>query len=378
MEQKHYFVHWIDGMKINKNHFIGLEDAMIRQQYEIIKSQINPYNYGILPGTGSVSSLDFSCKADADNHVHVSLNRCKALTSGGILIDIDSSSPELNEFEIALENFDLNYADSRSNQFYILLKINPFARNPAGAADPSENPPRHPFAIPELGIFIIPVEQISKEGLGDYYQIIGKLSLKDNIPAFDSDYIPPCASVSSDVRLLSMENKLTGFLSKLEMDILAMIRKIHTKQQKSPLAASVLSLADKLSSFLGLQMVKQKLYLKYSPPVELFETVVQFARFLRNTLNTQPPENKEEMINYFSDWCNLKQGELEKLMTDITSLRYIHFEITTVMSQLMSFMETISALFETLSQLDYIGKRRDTQIYIKEEGKQKRSFLAED
>jgi len=38
----------------------------------------------------------------------------------------------------------------------------------------------------------------------------------------------------------------------------------------------------------------------------------------------------------------------------------------------------MSELFGTLSQLEYIGKRRDTQIYIKEEGKPKKSFLADD
>jgi len=38
----------------------------------------------------------------------------------------------------------------------------------------------------------------------------------------------------------------------------------------------------------------------------------------------------------------------------------------------------MAVLFETLSELEYIGKRRDTQIYIKEEEKPKRSFLADD
>ncbi len=84
------------------------------------------------------------------------------------------------------------------------------------------------------------------------------------------------------------------------------------------------------------------------------------------------------MINYFSDWCNLKQGELEKLMANTVNFNYNHYEIGSVMSKLMTFIETMSVLFETLSQLEYIGKRRDTQIYIKEEKKSKRSFLADD
>lgn len=377
-KHKHYFVNWIDGMKINKDHFIGMENAMIYQQYAVNKFLISPYNFGILPGTEGESALDFSCRVDSSNHVNIRVTRCKAITSGGFIIDMDTSSPELSEFVISLEDFDLQIAESTSGQFYIVLKINPYNRIPIGNADPAENPPRHPYVMPEFGAFIIPVEQMSKAGLGDFFLVIGKLLVKDNVPVPDKEYIPPCSRVSSDERLLVFENRIVGFFSKLESDILVIIRKIHTKQQRTPLANSVLLFADKIGSFLGLHMTEQRLYLKHLPPVSLFETISRFACYLRNTLNVLPPENKEEMINYFSDWCNLKQGELEKIIGDTTNINYDHYEIAAVMSKLMTFIETMSVLFGALGNLDYIGKRRDTQIYIKEEGKQKKSFLADD
>jgi hypothetical protein len=241
-----------------------------------------------------------------------------------------------------------------------------------------ENPPRHPFVMPEYAVSIVPVEQMNKAGYGDFFLVIGKLLMKDNIPLPDKDYIPPCSVVSGDERLLAIENKINGFFSKLESDIMVIIRKIHTKQQKSPLAGSVMYLADKIAAYQGINMTEQRLFLKYSPPVSLFKAIAQFACFMRNTLNTQPPENKEELINYFSDWCNLKQGELEKIIVDTAGYSYNHYEITAVMSKMMAFIETMSTLFETLSHLDYIGKRRDTQIYIKEEEKPRKSFLADD
>jgi hypothetical protein len=375
---KYYFVNWIDGMKINKNHFIAMENAMIYQQQTVNRFLINQYNYGILPGTDGESSLDMSCRIDTGNLISIRINRCKAVTSGGIIIDLDTVSPELSEFEISLKDFDLNSAESSSGQFYIVLKINPYNRIPLGNADPAENPPRHPLAIPDYGVFIVPAEQMSKNGFGDFFQVVGKLLIKDNVPVVDKDYIPPCARVSGDERLLAVETKLIEFFSKLGLDIMVIIRKIHTKQQKSPLAGSVLYLADKIAAFQGLHMTKQRLYLKHLPPVSLFETISQFGCFLKNTLDTQPPETKEEMINYFSDWCNLKQGELEKLIIDTTNFNYNHYEIATVMSKMVTFIDTMSVLFETLSHLDYIGKRRDTQIYIKEEEKPKKSFLADD
>jgi hypothetical protein len=377
-KQKYYFVNWIDGMKINKDHFISMENAMIYQQHVLAKSQINPYNFGLLPMNDGDSSLDISYEIDTQNHINVRVNKCLAITSGGYLIDLDTSIPEMNQFEIFLENFDMQAVDSKSSEFYIVLKINPYGRTPVGQADPMENPPRHPFIIPEYGVYLVPEERMNKAGFGDHFQVIGKMIIKDGVPALDKGYIPPCSSVSSDERLVAINNRLIEFFGKLEMDILLIINKIHKKEQKSPLANTVMYICDKMAAFQGLHITKQRLFLRHSPPIAIFEAISQFARLLRNTFNTQTSEQREEMINYFSDWCNLKQGELEKLMIDTVNFNYNHYEIALVMSRMMAFIETMSTLFETISHLEYIGKRRDTQIYIKEDEKPKRSFLAED
>jgi len=377
-KHKHYFINWIDGMKINKDHFISMENAMIYQQNGLGRFLINPYNYGLLPLEEGESSLDISCEIDNENNVNVRVNRCRAITAGGINIDLDTSLPDSSNFEISIKDFDLKDAESNSGEFYIVLKVNPYKRMPVGTANPAENPPRHPYVVPEYSVSVVPVEQMNKAGFGEFFMVIGKLLVKDNISQLAKDYIPPCSRITSDERLMAAENKLMEFLIKLELDITVVIRKIHTKQQKTPLAGSVLQLAEKIAAFQGLELTKQHLFLKYQPPVSLFEAISQFARLLRNTINTEPPERKEEMINYFSDWCNLKQGELEKLLVDTVNFNYNHYEIAALLTKMMTFVETMSVLFETLSHLEYIGKRRDTQIYIKEEGKTKRSFLAED
>ena len=130
--------------------------------------------------------------------------------------------------------------------------------------------------------------------------------------------------------LLKIENDLLTYFSKLELDVMTIIRKIHMKEQKSPLATSVMFFADEIATFQGLQITKQRLYLKHLPPVSLFEAISQFARLMRNTLETLIPETKEQMINYFSDWCNLKQGELEKLILDTVNFDYNHLEVMPV------------------------------------------------
>lgn len=376
-EQKHYFVNWIDGMKINKEHFIGSENAVIQRQHMMGKFLVNPYNFGLLQGDYGKSNLDISFEMDNHKRLNITINHCLAITSGGLFIDIDTSIPELSGFEINLDE-EFQNLESNTNEFYIVLKINPYKRVPAGNADPNESPPRHPFAIDEYSVHIVSVEQMNKAGFGDYFQVIGKIVLKDNIPEIDKDYIPPCSRVSSDERLLEINDKLVEFFSKMEVNIMEIIRKIHTKQQKSPLATSVMHLADKLAAFHGLHITRQRLFLKHMPPVTLFEAISQFARLQSNVVNSQAPDRKEEMINYISDWCNLKQGELEKMFLEIVNYSYNHFEIASVMKKMITFIDTMAVMFDTLSRLEYIGKRKDTQIYIKEEVKPKRSFLADD
>jgi hypothetical protein len=374
----YYFVNWIDGMKINKDHFIAMENAMICQQISANRFFLNQYNFGIMPGINGELSLEFTSNIDVNYHLNINIYRCKAMTAGGTMIDIDLTSTGLAEFKIGIDDFDLKSSESVSGQYYIVLKVNPFNRMPAGDADPDENPPRHPYVLPEYGLFIVPVEQMNKTGFGDSFLVIGKIMVTDNIPVLDKEYIPPCSRVSSDERLMLIENRINGFFNKLEADITIITRKIHTKQQKTPLATSVLLMADRIATFLGLFMTGQRLYLKDKPPVALFEAIVCFASFLRSTLNAQPTESKEELINYFSDWCNLKQGELDKLLVEVSDASYNHFETSASLSKCLTLIDTMSVLFGTLSTLDYIGKRRDTQIYIKEEEKTRKSFLADD
>jgi hypothetical protein len=376
-KQKHYFVNWIDGMKISKDHFIGIENAFVYLQHTWNKSQVNPYNFGLLSTNGDEPALDFSCNIGPDRRLDLTLNRCKALTSGGHLIDIDSAHLELTDFTLRLQNFNMDDIVSGSGQYYIVLKVNPYRRVPVGNADPDENPPRHPFVIPEFDISVIPAEQINKAGFGGYFLVIGKLLETGDKLMPDPDYIPPCSRISSSEKLIAAESRIANLYRNFETNVFIIIKKIHAKQQKTPLANSALYFTDKLTAYFGLNMTGQY-FLKHLPPVFLFETVQRCATFIRNILATLPPENKEELINYFSDWCNLKQGELENIISGCASAEYNHFEISRSMLKMMKFMETMTTLFDTLSTLEYVGKRRDTQIYIKEETKPKKSFLADD
>ncbi len=88
---------------------------------------------------------------------------------------------------------------------------------------------------------------------------------------------------------------------------------------------------------------------------------------MKNAIDLRSGSGKEEMINYFSEWCEMKQGELETLLSSIASLRYDNNDINKNIEKVVTFVKVSLKLFDTLSKLDFIGKRRETGIFVKEE-----------
>ena len=86
--------------------------------------------------------------------------------------------------------------------------------------------------------------------------------------------------------------------------------------------------------------------------------------------------SKEELLNYFTNWSELKQGDFEKLLVYCVNFEYNHFEILNSVEQFKEFIQIMTALFTKLESLAYIGKKKDTGIFVKED-KAKRSFLAD-
>ena len=94
-DKNHYRVYRIDGMKINKNHFIDLENALTQFSQVIGSQKVNTTNYGLLPDVGTDDSVKINFSIDGQDTIKVQLIKCKAITVGGNLIYI---TPEITDF----------------------------------------------------------------------------------------------------------------------------------------------------------------------------------------------------------------------------------------------------------------------------------------
>ena len=143
MEPLKYFqVNWVNGMKINKQHFIALENEINDHLMNSFAIGLNDFNYGLLPPLpGKGSSMKIVLNTDNQNHLRVKIVDCRAITPGGARIEILENSSDIHGFSIPFPDTDYELDSSKETTFFVLLSIQPFSRIPVGNADPSEEPP---------------------------------------------------------------------------------------------------------------------------------------------------------------------------------------------------------------------------------------------
>lgn len=390
MEENNYLpVNWIDGMKINKSHFIAQDNAMRYQLAQNTNCLLNELNYGLLPVGSEGEELKLFISTDNQKKLQVRIQQCRAITAGGYYIEFNEDTllqGTNTALPVASAPATLKELKSKGTEFYIVLSVNPYKRIPFGSADGAEIPPRIPFTMPSYSLDLVPLQDVTRNVLGPWQLPVGKLSIDDQRVMLEEDYIPPCSSVSSHPELQEILAGLEQFYSKMELYSLQIIQKILQKKQANDMAVIVQKLCEHISFFTSFQLADLKSVGMVQPPVYLVGKVAILARQMKNTLDCYLGSGKEELINYFTEWCNISQGELEGAMVGLSGHQYDHLDINRSIDLVSQFTKIISRLFYQLARLEYIGKRKDAGIFVKEEvvkqkssetPQKRRSFLAD-
>lgn len=374
-------VNWIDGMKINKNHFIDLEDSLLFAIKNSEQKQVTPISYGLLPDFSEQgSSIDVSISVDGQNTIEVILNQCKAVTLGGYQINISEATKPLLEQSgyILKHQYEIASDDS---EFYVVLTVNPFKRVPVGDADPEEEPPRHPYVLPEYKLDVLTKSEVTNKELGLHHLTIGKVVLEDGKPVVIEDFIPPCRSIQSHADLKYTYADIVTFLNTLESYAMHIIQKIHQKKQTNDLAHMVLHISQRMLVFLNRSISEFRMNDKYEPPIVMINKLSSLARVIKSSLDVFIGTGKEELLNYLTNWCDLNQGAFENVLVDMIEIKYEHTDINASLHNASAFTKLMLSLFKKLNELEYIGKKSDSNIFVKEEVvdktevKSRRSFL---
>ena len=368
MESKYkHRVNWADGMKINKDHFIDFEDSMLQQFMVMNSNYIHPNNYGLLPSIGNNDSpVKLSVSMDGQESLIIMITKCLAVTLGGYQIVINE---EINAYleqsgHIVKNEFAINREHST---WYIVLSVNPYTRIPIGYANPNEEPARKPFVIGEYNISLLSESHINTNEVGLNSITLGKVVLEDETCTLVEDFIPPCTSIQSHPDLQYTFIEVGAFFNGMELYCTQVIQKIYQKKQANDLAKMVLTLSSDVLVYLRSIISTYRINDKYASPVEMIIKLINLARTIKGSLDVYVGTGKEQLLNYLTDWCDVNQGAFENVLDEMISLEYLHTDINASLQKVSAFTVLMNSLFKKLNELEYIGKKSDSNIFVKED-----------
>lgn len=364
----HFPVNWIDGMKINKSHFLAMQDNISELVNDAIGIHTSPINYGLLnSGSPNNDSLKINLGIDNHNLLRVRVEECHAITPNGSRIEIGRGNSFSLDLQVPYPEDTYEIKEGEVEVMLACISVNSKKRIPFGEPDPEEVPPRYPYTQPEYKLHLIKaVEFRSGIGYGGFYLAIAKV-LVGNTTVLDEQYIPSSVTVACHPKLVDMQSQIARSFGQIEIYSVQIAQKINRIQQTGLLAQTVMQLADYTSCYLASILTQFRWFSLHQHPASMLSTVVSFSRVLKNFIDSKSGAGKEELLNYFAEWCDISQGDLEILFTSLINVGYDHVHIDKTATLTMHALQEMEKLFETLNKLDYIGKKKENiELFVAE------------
>lgn len=353
-------------MKIRKQHFIDSENALLDQIRDVRALDMNEYNYGLIAVPGYDAPLSCWFNTDNQQEWNVKINYCKAITPAGARIEINNEIVRLlSDDRIFIE---LNYQPedmTPEEVYYIVVGVQLFDRQAVGKPLLDEIPPRLPYCIPSYYLTIVPLSGLN--AISGYQVPVARIEFNNSIPAISQDYIPPCKTVKAHPRLFALFEYLLAILSQSELYLVGIIQKIHFKQQYHELGESILQLAAQLIQYLNVNLGRFKCLLPDRPPIYMLESIAGMARTFKNAIDQRAYTAREELVTYLAEWGRVGAKEMEASINQCANLYYQHTDIQSSAIPATRFADFLNKLLQNLYQLDFIGRKQEGNIFVKEE-----------
>lgn len=350
-----HLTNWVDGMKINRQHFVDSENAFVDALRDAQATSLNAYNYGLLqPLPGEKSALDCNTASAQSRTFRVVVTYCRAITAGGTRIEIvPGVHPELSA--------EVDGSPDGSGSYYAVIAVDPFNRQPFGAAAADEYPPRNASSISSYKLGLVSEEQLNTSSLGAFHLPVAKFVTKNGELQRDAEYIPPCALIGAHPGAKQLYNMVAERLNQIQESSTEIVRKVVEggQQQNTPLAQNVKTICEQVIWHIAREFFFFRTMYRQQSPVYMSNTVVQLASIINVSLNLIPAKEKEELLQYFAYWNEVQPGKFEELVSTVMNADYEHEDIYGFFQPLLSFLKLWSELLEKLKDLKLIGQRNE-------------------
>jgi hypothetical protein len=366
MKNKEYFpVNWTDGVKLTKDHFIENYFNTINTINDSVKTRMHSYDYGLLEtGKEKFPALEIEINTLTEERLVLALHGCNAITKAGYKI---AFSKEMYGGDVPTAKIESKDIDTNSNlEFYVMVTVNPFELLPVGEPDPEVIPLHHPYVLPKVGLKIIPKNQFNNGFMDASFFLANKVYWRNGNFVVDKDYTPAVSRIAYYKPLHEFYKNIGQVLVRLRNYSVIINKKNRDKQQSNTLVRNTFLLTSKVMDFVGQHTFEFNQIGEEQPPVYIAQKISILANYLSNELTIMEETEKEKLLQYYYEWIDIKPSVFETTLGNVIDMNYNHQEINDTLDKVDYFMAIMDRLWKRLSDLEYIGQRKDN-IVISEE-----------
>lgn len=365
-------VNWTGSMNVSDDQLRQTENFFLAAIADAAKLGLSNNTYGLLPSRSQKSVYNgIRVNEHITGHIEVQLYHCSAVTASGFRIEFDadqSGSPLMKSYSPA-EDKNIRNRDVR--QWDIILAVDPFERTPTGVPDSDEVPPRHPDADSKYALYVMPAGDINTMDFGRHHLTIGRIRKDGERYMVDTQYIPPCASMTAHPELSDYYNSFASMFSGIEKSSKAIIEKIHDRSNRSDLAVNVQAVCHDVLRYIARIYFDFRNKGRMAPPIEVVNYISSTAHTFYAALTLINSRQKEEMLKYFYEWTDVPPGSFEELLSSTLDIMYEHDNLRAMMVRSEHFLRTFSELWNRLARLEFIGQHKDSIVISAQDHEQK-------
>ena len=362
-------VNWEDGMKITQKDFCDDYFHTIELIKDYNATNQSNFDYGLLePIDANIPNLDLELSYDS-NTLIVTLKSCHIITKKGykILFYDELYGVELRPSA----TINLGNIAPDTEGFFIIVSVNPYQGIPVGLPDPEEIPLHHPYILPQIKLDIVPYQQINTNFLNNYFLVLGEIQIKENSFELNSKYIPAVKKVANHQETENFRGYISETLSNIKKNAIGIIKKNRNNERTSDLGINTCLLCEDSCRFYTQNSFFFNHIATESSPIVLVERLTHWAHQLSISINFMEDRAQEELLQYYYEWIDVKPSEFTAIIESVINVSYSHMNIAPTLNILREFISTMDKLFKKMSNLEYIGQRKDNIVVSQELSTQK-------
>lgn len=340
----HLPINWVNGMKISKEHLVGQDNSNQNQLYNGLESMLSDVNFGLLQSSDPHSE-PFEIEL---NDEWIRLRRCQAILRSGMRVDIS----EYDRIEALQQPTSMvfNEVSGSSAEWYVVLKIDPYKRQPFGEPNSEEFPVRHPHVIPSYRIGVVPKDELNMM----YFDRNAIPLAKIRGMSMDRGYIPPCTNLLCSRALWERYLDYQKIMNSLELNLSEIRKKTIEKNKSSAdqLSNDALELASSLLDFITFNKANFRMILPYVSPIYTVSYFSTMGGVFYDAL--RKAKEKDNLLKYFTHWINTyTPAELQGVVERVQGIAYNHLDLQESLKIIDSFLDTFQNIFDKLKTLEF-------------------------